>query len=84
METKRYEFEHIVIDVVKNADKTMEVAGFKENDFGLIWMTPDKGKEHEVLGIEIFKVPEALEIFQRALENMQTAQGISEDYSDKD
>lgn len=80
MDTNRYEFEHIVIDVIKNADNTME-AIFKEGESGIIWMKPaDNHDTHEHLSVEIFKVPEALEIFERSLKNIQTALGINNDY----
>lgn len=60
MEDQRFEFEHFVVDVVRESKGREPLA--KDGDFGIVWMKPDEGSDHEVLSFEKFNNMEDLEL----------------------
>ena len=77
---ERYEFEHIVADVVRESKDNEPLV--KDGEFGLLWMTPDTGSEHTVLSFEKFHDMEDLELAEMGLKILQQATGRNTEFDD--
>jgi len=78
--TDRYVFEHIVVDVEKDSKGNAPL--IQDGEFGLIWMTPDEGKDHKVLSFEKFHDLSDLELAESGLKVLQQALVRNEEFED--
>ena len=79
MKSERFEFEHIVIDVVEEV-KQENTPIIHEGDIGLLWMKPDTGNgTHDVIDFQKFYDYETLMVAKKGLELLQMAEARNED-----